>query len=493
MDPSGLLSMPSSHHRCKRASFSPRKKRIAKLRLCDPPPQPSASSVGDIPPPAPQIAPHELLGQFTHWDSENNSYIRPSPEHHKVIFDRLAIIYPNLYGIDIIFPWIVLEVEDELPPPNERPFLIAGLVAVFIVEGEPFPLGLRDIGHAAGGEPAILPQDVKGDLRPYHNASKETVYHLFGMLPRAEFISVYPRQLLIELEKMPDPEFEKYLADAPRAFGHLVSKYYNGPLLHTTAARVKDPNPQLDSNSDEFVIDDTNYLNPNNGGKLRPGCLLECRGNLVDGALVGQCTSNTGIVVTRDGEVRLTCAYHTWDGVSRKIGHHGSTLVGSVEVCLGEDIGLINPVVPVSNEFLEVQSIAKRLVRSTEIADRDMICVDSCYTGPQYLQYAGSRYGKRHPQNPGSSYPNFYVTLDQGIYTSSTPFVPRPRIVRLGMCGTPLLRVGNVMDASVVPCGDVVGFFLWFDIQGYDGASLYCYAQSCDSLINAGWVVADID
>jgi hypothetical protein len=25
------------------------------------------------------------------------------------------------------------------------------------------------------------------------------------------------------------------------------------------------------------------------------------------------------------------------------------------------------------------------------------------------------------------------------------------------------------------------------------GASLYCYAQSCDPLIDAGWVIADID
>jgi hypothetical protein len=445
----------------------------------------SASSVEDMPPPAPQLIPHQLLAEDSLWDSENNTYTRTSPEQHKNIFDRLATIYPNLYGIDIIFPWIVVEVEDELPAPNKRPFLIAGLVAVFIMEGEPFPVGVRDVGHAAAGEPAILPQHVRDDLRPYHNARKETIIQLFGMLPHAEFISVYPRQLLIELEKMPDPDFEKYLADAPRAFGRLVSKYHNGPLLPTVSARVKSSNPQLDSDGDELMIDDTDYLTPENGGKLRPGCLLECRGSFIDGKLVGLCSSNASIVVTREGETRLTCAYHTWDGVSVKNAYHGSTLVGSVENCLGEDIGLINPVVPVSNELLEVQSIAKRIVRSNEIEDRDVICVDSCYTGPQHLQYAGSRYGKRRPRIPGPSYPNFYVTLDQSIYTSSTPFVPRPPIVRLGMCGTPLLRVGNVVDASIVPSGDVVGFFLWCDIQGYEGPSLYCYAQSCDPLINA--------
>jgi hypothetical protein len=67
-------------------------------------------------------------------------------------------------------------------------------------------------------------------------------------------------QSLLELEKMPGPDFEKYIADAPRAFGRIVAKYHNGPILHTTAARVKVPNPQLDSDGNELVIDDTDYL-----------------------------------------------------------------------------------------------------------------------------------------------------------------------------------------------------------------------------------------
>lgn len=465
-------------------SFSPRKKRIPKPRISDPHPMPSLPSVKYIAPSDAETTPVELLVEHTLWDSETNDYVRPNPQQHKAIFDKLVVIYPKLYGIDLIFPWIIVEIEDELPPPNERPFFIAGLVAVFILEGEPFPLGVRDIGHASGGEPVILPQDVKDDLRPYHNASKRTIHHLFEMLPPAEFISVYPRQLLVEVEKMNDSEFEKFLASAPRAFGRLIAKYHNGPFLHT-AARVETPNLQFDTNGEELVIDDTDYLDPKNGGKLRPGCLLECQG-------LGR-ASNAGIVVTRNGQIRLTCAYHTWDGVSVKDAYHGSTLIGTVECCLGEDIGLINPLVPVSNELLEVQSTAKRLVASNEVNIRDMICVDSCYTGSQYLQYVGSRYGKRCPRIPGPSYPNFYVTMEQGIYTSSTPFIPRPSIIRLGMCGTPLLKVEDSMDPSVVSSGAVVGFFLWCDVQGCDGSSLYCYAQSCDPLIDAGWVIADID
>jgi hypothetical protein len=126
-------------------------------------------------------------------------------------------------------------------------------------------------------------------------------------------------------------------------------------------------------------------------------------------------------------------------------------------MCLGEDIGFVDPVVPVSNEFFWESSHSQGdSSEALKTADRDIICVDSCHTGLQYLQYVGSRYGKRMPE---PSYPNFYVTLDQGIYTSSTHFVRRPPIVRLGMCGTLFLRVGNVVDASAVPSGDVVGFF----------------------------------
>ena len=57
------------------------------------------------------------------------------------------------------------------------------------------------------------------------------------------------------------------------------------------------------------------------------------------------------------------------------------------------------------------------------------------------------------------------------------------------MCGTPL-RVANILDVSVAPMGDIVGFLLWTDIVGYGGSSLYWYAQSCDLLIEE-WQEAD--
>src|SRR5271156_5383980 len=265
IDPTNLPSTPPHCRRRKRASFTPPKKLRVKPRLSEPPPPPSESSE-EVDPPGQQAVPQELLGDLSLWDAETKSYTRPSLEQHKNIFETLERVYPNLHGIDIIFPWLVVELTDHLPPPNKQPFLIAGLVCVFILEGEAFPFGIQDIGYASEGEPATLPQRVKDDLRPYHNAHKETIFHLFGIIPRAEFVSVYPRQLLIELEAMSDAEFESYLITAPRSFGRLVAKYYNGTLLHPAAATVKSDHPGADG--DEVELDDTEYLKRENGGRL---------------------------------------------------------------------------------------------------------------------------------------------------------------------------------------------------------------------------------
>ena len=194
----------------------------------------------------------------------------------------------------------------------------------------------------------------------------------------------------------------------------------------------------------------------------RPGCVLECyaRDPENDNASP-QCLSNSGILITRGGTNRLTCALHTWDGVSPKKAYHAGVYIGDIDKSLGEDIGLVNPVVPVSNEFLEIKTKVRNLIRAEDIGDHDLVCVDSCFTGPQTLQSAGSRWGKRFMRGEGgTSYLNMYVVLEQRIFTASTPFVPTPPFVPLGMCGTPLLRVENALDSSVTAeRGDILGFF----------------------------------
>jgi hypothetical protein len=165
-----------------------------------------------------------------------------------------------------------------------------------------------------------------------------------------------------------------------------------------------------------------------------------------------------------------------------------------VERCVDGDLGLINPVVPISNEFFDATShAAKKMIPVAALYYHDLVTIDSCHNGPQTLQYIGQRFGKRRPKDKEpTDQTNSYVRVEQEVYAASAPFVLRPpEVVRLGMCGTPLVRVGNVVDPSVEPSGDVVGFFQWCERMNYNQPSLYCYAECCDPLINKGWVVAE--
>ena len=62
---------------------------------------------------------------------------------------------------------------------------------------------------------------------------------------------------------------------------------------------------------------------------------------------------------------------------------HSGVCIGSVDEFLAKDIGLIDPVVPVSNDCLETKTNARNLVRTEDIADHDTVRVETCFTGPQ--------------------------------------------------------------------------------------------------------------
>ena len=203
-------------------------------------------------------------------------------------------------------------------------------------------------------------------------------------------------------------------------------------------------------------------------------------------------SANTGIAVGNGQDIRLTCPSHVFQRVRTTTGYHSGMGVGELEQTIGEDIGLVDPVVSLSNEFFSSDCTAKALIRASDIRDDDIVSVDSCFTGPQKMIFVGTRTGKRKRRNVSPAAPNYDVVLEQGIYTSD-PNPKKPSVVRMGMCGTPLLRVGNRRDKEVIPTGDVLGFFLCLDEKTCNGSMLYSYAQPCDPLLDAGWEVAMVD
>lgn len=76
---------------------------------------------------------------------------------------------------------------------------------------------------------------------------------------------------------------------------------------------MRTPNSYFDEHDHQIAVDDTNYLAKENGGCLRPGCMLECRGKVVDGEIVRACTSTAGLLVQKGADKRLTVAAHGWE------------------------------------------------------------------------------------------------------------------------------------------------------------------------------------
>jgi hypothetical protein len=432
----------------------------------------------------------DLLNDFSLWDEPTQRFRSITSEELQSLYQSVNEHFPDCESVSVILPWIVITMETSVPSENERPFMIAGLVAVFLLVGEPFPLGISELGMAGDGPRLQLPPQLKGTLRPYSVPDRKTFEYLFTLFPRAIYISYYPGQLLIELESEPEVEFVSRLGNLPTAIEGLSVNYSNGQFLHTLASRLKQYDPKLKDDGYELVVDDTCYLNAENGGELRPGVRLECVGMQADGKTVGECYSTSGIVVEKNGECRLTVAAHTWNAVEDKTVYHGGREVGMMEQVVGEDIGLVSVTVPILNKFLENDIPARRLISTGELNSDDYAVVDSCYTGEQKLKFAGARYGKRRQTGPDPSTNNYYIKLEQGIYQSSTPMTPKPTILQLGMCGTPLHRIGNRIDPTIQACGDIVGFVVCVEIPSCAGPRLYCYSQPTDPLINAGWQVA---
>ena len=58
-------------------------------------------------------------------------------------FDQVLNILP-------IAPFLIIECDKAVPDPSTTPFMIAGLIAVFILQGEPYPFGIDFVGTDGG-------------------------------------------------------------------------------------------------------------------------------------------------------------------------------------------------------------------------------------------------------------------------------------------------------------------------------------------------------
>ena len=479
-----LPATPYRPSRRKPVSLSPRKPK-PRPRVSDP------YHLHQVPHAEPEESndePEAFRTDITFFDQQTNQFKSIQPEEIDQLFSLLLNHFPGVIAVMPVLPFLIIEC-NPLPDPAKQPFMVAGLVAVFIKEGGPYPFGADFIGEESRGkqdnDSVTVPEAVMDDLKPFHIPNLTTFDWLFNRIPTALFISSYPQQILVELEETDPIEFEKALEFLPSRIGSLTFGYINGSLLHHKYPRG--PNPSIVNGS----FDDTNYLLPENDGALRPGVLLECNGIVGDdGVVEGNVLTDAGVKVCKEGKQRFTCAAHGWDKVLEKDVYHAGTKVGMITETLGDDIGLVETPVSFNNTFLDVNTTARRLLHSSLLKFGQYLVTDSAFTSRQRVRCFGVRTGLHQPP-PGPSPHIRYAVVKQGICAVPSPVINSEPQLRLGMCGTPLVLSGEYLeDESYLRHGHIAGFMLWTDIKGYDvTAKLYAYCQVCDPLINEGWEV----
>lgn len=484
-------STPWPNRRRKRPSLSPKKPHHIHGRISDPYPiqeQLHISRHDEFVEEVPSIE----VG-FTFFNESTNTFNMITSDDRLRLLNALKGHFPGIVSILPVIPFIIIE-SSPVPDLISQPFLIAGLIAIFIKEGGPYPFGVDFIGDEGEGKlDEHIPLAVSTDLKPFHIPSKPTFEYLHAYFTNATHISSYPQQLVVELNRTPDSEFLTSLSSLPPRIGEMNIGYINGVLWRDVHGRRKIPNPRvLDS-----VYDNSNYLLQENGGKLRPGILVECMGNLTEtGDREGACISNAGIKVKRGEVSRFTVAAHTWDAVQDKDVYHGGVRVGRVEKTISEDVGMVESAFPFTNEFLDIRASAQKLYHSSLLRYGDWIVLDSAFTSKQKMRCLGIRTGKKRQMansiRPREDYS--YVTTDQGIFSVTAPVINSQLQIREGVCGTPLLVAGKFKsDESLLKEGLVAGFMLYTDVAGFDVAGfdvagkLYTYAQTVDELIEEGW------
>jgi len=232
-------------------------------------------------------------------------------------------------------------------------------------------------------------------------------------------------------------------------------------------------------------------------GVFDPGVVIECIGDVKKE--VDRMLSNSGVAVEKDGSRRFTVAKHGWDKVDNKDVYHCGRKIGDLKETLGDDIGLVESDERFSNEFLDIDTKAKEFLRAQDIKYGDVFVLDSAFTGRQTLRFFGLRAGfKRPPPNVpievAPKHSTKYVVIKQGVFSVDEPMINKPPMIRDGVCGTPLVYAGNLVeDPEAIARGLVGGFMCYTDVRLFDDkhpGELYCFCQSVDELIKDGWRVA---
>ncbi|KAK2788645.1 hypothetical protein FQN52_006590 [Onygenales sp. PD_12] len=489
--------------RLKRPSLNPPMNPIKKRSRSEEEPEATQTQ---SPPPAPQ-AELQLVVATSAIDFEDFTLAGATTFGPFIVNkDKLFKVLGHKFGIEEITfnpPFLFVRSGETPPPVEERPFSIAGCVAVWLgpkdvmPEVHPGTLGEMDDRENF----AEVDEELSKELVPGQMPDPHVLFDAIrGPFPDAIAVTMIYDTIVVEFEEVDAAVWLERCLSLPMAFKNLDFglQYSNGPLANTECKCLTKPLP-LPQNLDALVADDTDYVKDK--GYFCPGTML--------GSTEGS-TITSGIEVQKGNETRVLAALHAWDDESRKnndlggagdfVVLQGKTRVGYLDQRIDDtNMALIkvDDDVKFRNQFLDIDCVPQKLVRSTNISFKDTFYIDSFVTGRQHLRGAGVRAYrtgvrgrdiiKGNGTTEGGPPPDTYVVVGQGVFATNAPEILHRPVIRAGICGSVIVR--NLSGAQkVLDKGEICGVMHWADLAKYESDSkLYCFADVMDPLIDAGW------
>ncbi|KAK7420223.1 hypothetical protein QQX98_002878 [Neonectria punicea] len=439
-----------------------------------------------------------------------------SGENRELLHEYLGETY-DVCMVDYQVPLLVLSCEKLDTPVVQRPFIIAGLVAIWKTLEYPHPLdfpGEHAWGPAVRVDPKILELvNFREDI-----PDKVILYLADHIFPTCDAITVLWDCLVIELPRVSNDEFAKALQTLPidlEGFPFSLC-FHNGSLLgNETGKRAIMPL----THKNNPVVDDTDYVKSDQ--KFWPGRMLSA----IDDQTNETQMVTAGILIQKTieekEERRLTCSFHNWEKLAKRHpekfgtpdddashlfrvmqGSNPGTNVGFVSERIGEtDIALarLHPDISFENKFMQIEAVPKIFLPGQKVERGDLFVVDSFVTGKQPLFSYGCRYPVKRrvthdiwtPEGVEGPSPNVaYISLQQNAFVAGTGMWD-------GMCGSVLLRTKSYRMRGESPesrmkRGEIAGMMHWANLTSKFANTVnqyICYADAFDPLIEDGWTI----
>jgi hypothetical protein len=424
--------------------------------------------------------------------------------------DALAYYLQEHFDAEIIDrcePFLVIGCKGDPPAEDERPFTVAGLIAIWrrSDDMELVPI----VGSSGNGEYIDIDVNMLSQIRAREVPPREVILYLANKIfPTCQAISLLWETLVVELPTMSDEEFHNTLLTMPRRIkkASVMLTFHNGPLPGTDRRRRAIQPKPIDVNDEG---DETDYVDKD--GKFYPGAMIASR--TPKGDINSMITA--GVLIERAGKQRLTCSYHCWadqdaenklggsDPATQKIfavqqGDKPGNVVGFLREHIDDtDIALaqILPHITFDNQFMDMDYRPKRFVHSAQERIGNDYVFDSFTTGKQKVKGFGRRFllGR-------VGHSNAYIAREQGVFASNSLLMAKPPFIRHGICGSVLLKCTDMDhqeddEDTVMTRGEIVGMMHFADFVSKDprfAASYLCYADSFDPLLVNGWKIVQV-